>query len=316
MKKKVVVIGGGNGSAISIVALKQHKDIFDISAVVSMSDSGGSSGRLRKEFNTLPPGDIMRAVLAMSQYDYLLLKKIFYSNRFDLGKKLSGHNSGNLFLTLLSQYSGNFVQAVRALEESLEAIGHVYPVTLYPCDLIAELNNKKIIKTEASIDKPNYDRSWRIKKVWLEPKVEVDKDVISEILLADYIVLSPGSLYTSVIATLLPNGIKEAINKSIAKICFVAGNAFHTNGETGPECLSETVKELEMYLPRSVDWILYNSHKLNKKESDFYKIKNWGVIKYDPKNLPKRNIVAFDFSRTGGGLCSVKLGKKLKEIFK
>ncbi|MFA6424104.1 MAG: gluconeogenesis factor YvcK family protein [Candidatus Magasanikbacteria bacterium] len=315
-KKNVVVIGGGNGSAISLVALKQNVDLFDISAVIAMSDSGGSSGKLRKEFGTLPPGDVLRAILALSRYDYLLLKKIFNGNRFSANNKLSGHNLGNIFLTLTEQYAGDFNMAIRALEESVEAMGRVYPVTLANCDLVAELNNKKIIRTEAAIDKPNYSRDLRIKKVWLDPQVKANKEAISAILSADYIVLSPGSLYTSVVATLLPNGIKEAIKKSNAKMVFVVGNAYHTDGETGPEYLSETVKELEMYLPRPADWILYNIHKLTNKELAFYKTRNWGTIKYDPKNLPKRSIVAFDFSRTGGGLCSIKLGKKLKEILK
>src|SRR3989339_860667 len=118
-KKKVVVIGGGNGSAISIVALKQNLDLFDISAVISMSDSGDSSGRLREEFNTLPPGDIMRAVLALSKYDYPLLKQIFFRNRFSGAGKLDGHNLGNLALILGEKYDGDFMSAIRALEQNL-----------------------------------------------------------------------------------------------------------------------------------------------------------------------------------------------------
>lgn len=316
MKKNVVVFGGGNGSAIALVSLKQNLDRFNISAVISMSDSGGSSGRLRRELGVLPPGDIMRAVLAMSVYDYSLLKKIFYRNRFVQTGKLHEHNLGNLFLALGAQYSGSFLKAVRALEESVEAVGTVYPVTLKSSDLVVELSNGKIVKTEAKIDEPSYDRSLRIKKAYLEPKVKADDEAIKAVLAADYIVLSSGSLYTSVIATLLPVGIKEAIDKSHAKIIFVAGNAYHIYGETGPTNLSEIVAELECYLPRSIDFILYNNHKLSKIEQAHYKKKTWGVITGDSKKIIDRNIISFDFSRSGGGLCSIKLGKKFKEILK
>ncbi len=316
MKKNVVVFGGGNGSAIALVALKQNLKLFNISAIISMSDSGGSSGRLRRELGVLPPGDIMRAVLALSIYDYPLLKKIFHSNRFSVSGKLKEHNLGNLFLALGGQYGGNIVKAVRVLEESIEAVGKVYPVSLKNNDLVAELINGTIVKTEAKIDKPNYDRSLRIQKVYLEPKVQANPEVISQIISADYIVLSSGSLYTSVIATLLPVGIKEAINKSKAKIIFIAGNAYHIYGETGPINLSEKIAELESYLPRKVDFVLHNNHKLNKKEKERYQKKTWGVINDDTNKLSSNNIISFDFSKTDGSLCSIKLGKKLKELIK
>ena len=105
--KKIVVLGGGNGSAISINALKNLGDNVQISAVVSTSDSGGSSGVLRKEFKTLPPGDVMRAVLAMSPYNYDILKKMFYRNRFSGCGKLDNHNLGNLFLVLAEKYGSD-----------------------------------------------------------------------------------------------------------------------------------------------------------------------------------------------------------------
>src|SRR3990167_11517090 len=151
MKKKIVVIGGGNGSAVCLEGLKNYTNIFDISAVISISDSGGSSGKLRKEFNTLPPGDIMRAVLSLSKYDYQTLRRIFYQPRFQGLDKLDGHNLGNLFLTLAGQYSGSFLRALEALSQSVEAQGRVYPVTLESSHLAAELQNGDIIRTEEFI---------------------------------------------------------------------------------------------------------------------------------------------------------------------
>ena len=226
MKKKIVVIGGGNGSAVSLVALKQNIELFDITAVISMSDSGGSSGKLRKKFNTLPPGDILRAVLALSKYDYLMLKNIFYQPRFTNCGKLDTHNLGNLFLTLTSDYCGDFMSALEALSQSVLASGKVFPVSLSPTNLVAKLDNGNIIQTEEFIDNPSYNRGLKIEKVWLEPEVEIFPQAQNAIEQAEYLVISPGSLYTSLISTLLPKGVKEAIKKSKAKIIYISGNAY------------------------------------------------------------------------------------------
>ncbi len=313
MNKKIVVIGGGNGSAVCLEGLKKYADNFDISAVISMSDSGGSSGKLRKEFNTLPPGDIMRAVLSLSKYDYKMLRQIFYKPRFKGVGKLDSHNLGNLFLTLISQYSRNFLHALEALSQSVEAKGNVYPVTLENINLVAELDNGKIIKTEAFIDNPVYNRGWKIKRVWLEPRAKAYPKAVAAIKEADIIILSPGSLYTSLVATLLPKGVKEAIKKSKAKIIYVAGNAYRLDGETGPEKLSEMIIQLEQYLPRQIDLVIYNNHKLNKKQKEFYKQKKWGVFKFDKENLKGKTIKAFDLEASDSLLDPVKLAKVLKK---
>lgn len=315
-KKKVVVLGGGNGSAVSLVALKQNVDKFEIAGIVAMSDSGGSSGRLRKEFGVLPPGDIMRAVLALSKYEYPLLKKIFYTNRFDSKDKLNKHNLGNIFLTLATHYSGDIMSAVRALGQSVEAQGKIFPATLDSCDLVVELTNGQKVFSESKIDEPEYDRSLKIKKVFLEPKVRAYSEATKAIKLSDYIILSPGSLYTSVAATLLPDGIKEAIKVSKAKIIFVTGNAFRIDSETGPEDVVGSVLALQQYLPRKIDLILHNNRKLTIVEKRKYREKKWGELLDNSKELKDYKVISFDYERDGGGLCSIKLGKKLKEVLK
>lgn len=315
-KKKVVVIGGGNGSAIALVALKQNLARFDISSIVSMSDSNGSSGRLRREFKTLPPGDIMRAVLAMSIYDYPTLKDIFYRPRFKNAGKLNSHNLGNLFITLSTKYSGSFLKAIEALSQSIKAVGQVFPATLKQTDLVAELTNGDIIRTEAFIDVPAYNRGLKIKKVWLEPKTKAYAPALKAIQKADYIILSPGSLYTSVIAALLSAGIKSALAKSKAKLIYTIGNAYHTYGETGPEKLSDFVKQLENYLPRPLDLVVYNNHKLNPAQKKKYKERGWAVFAKDTQNLPGRKVMGADFEREEGGLCAIRLGKILKKVLK
>lgn len=313
-KKKIVVIGGGNGSAVTIRALKTHKDIFDISAVVSMSDSGGSSGRLRREFNTLPPGDIMRAILAMSRYDFDWLKKIFYSTRFSNTGKLSDHNLGNLFLTFGNNYDGDYANGLKALEQALDVVGKVYPSTTDSTDLVAELTNGEVVKGEADIDRPSYGRSLKIKKAWLEPTGEAYKKSREVIEEADFITLGPGSLYTSIVAAILPNGLKETINRSKAKLIFIAGGKYEKMGETGPERLSDFVLALQKYLPRKIDYVVHNSKELNEKGKKRYQEKEWEVFEFDPENIREYNVVSRDYENPDGFLSYESLGRILKDI--
>jgi uncharacterized cofD-like protein len=315
-KLKVVVIGGGNGSAVCLEGLKNYTDAIELSAVISMSDSGGSSGRLRREFNTLPPGDIMRAILSLSKYDYESLRKIFYKPRFQNAGKLDSHNLGNLFLTLASQFSGNFLFALEALSQSVETKGIVYPVTLDNIDLIAELEDGTIIRTEVFIDNPEYNRGLKIKRVWLEPHCEAYDKAQAAIQDANIIILSPGSLYTSIIATLLPNGIKQSINQSKAKIVYVPGNAYRLDGETGPEKLSEMVEHLQRYLPRPIDMVIHNNFKARRKLINFYKKRKWGIFRFDKQLLASTPVESLNLEAAGGGLDPKKVGSIIMKIIK
>ncbi len=316
LKQNIVVIGGGNGGAITLNAVKIFADKFNINAVISVSDTGGSSGKLRKEFETLPPGDILRAALAMSPLHYPTLKKIFHTNRFAGSGKLNGHNLGNIFLVFAQKYTGDYLQALRALEEAVEAVGHVYPATMEMTDLAVELSNGKKIIGETKIDIPNYDRKLRIKKAWLTPSGKICSESKKAIENADYILMGPGSLYTSIIATILPVGFSEAINKSKAKLVYVMGNAFEKEGETGPEKMSDFVHQLQNYLPRKIDAVIYNNHKLTADTRKNYQKRKWQTFRVDLENLQDYKIIAGDYERNGGGLCPDKLGVVLKrQIF-
>jgi uncharacterized cofD-like protein len=313
-KKKVVVIGGGNGSSITLRALKKSSNIFDISAVISTSDSGGSSGKLREEFNFPPPGDILRAILSLSSiYDYNLLKPIFYKKRFFNTGKLDDHNLGNLFLMLGAKYSGNFINSIRALEQAFECIGKVYPSTLEEANLSAELENGDIIKTEAKIDKPSYDRGIKIKKVWLEPQTKIFTDSAKVIEEADYVVFGPGSLYTSIIASILPDGFREAIQKSKAKLVYIPGNKYELKGETGPTTMCELLATLEEYLPRPIDIMVVNFHKLTPDQVVYYKKRGWRIIEYKPEHIKDTKVIGGDYEKSRGGLDTDKLGNIIRE---
>ena len=316
MKKKVVVIGGGNGSAKSIRACLQSIDSIELSAVISISDSGGSSGVLRHEFNILPTGDLLRAILAMSKYDYDILKSIFYSVRFgNVHTKLDTHNLGNLFLALAGEYSGHsMLAAIRAMEQSVEACGIVHPAALESGNLVAELADGSIVRGEHEIDRQGIDKS-RIKKVWLDPEIAANPEAIKSIEEADYIVVGPGSLYCSVVATLLPRGIYEAIRRSKATLLCVAGNAYEVHGESGPRKLSEIVSELEQYLPRKLDIIVYNNAQLTSEQLQWYTQKQWALFEADLENMQGYEILQGDYEREERpGLDDHKLGILLHQL--
>jgi uncharacterized cofD-like protein len=317
MKKNVVVVGGGNGAAVSILALKRNPDLFSLSAIIAMSDSGGSSGRLRKEFGTLPPGDILRAILAMSKYDYYTLRQIFYERRYT-GGKLDRHNLGNIFMTLATMYSGSLVETLEALQHSLECVGNVYPMTLESADLYAVLKNGDIKKSETEIDRPGRKSDKTvIEKVWLEPQPTLYPDAKKALLKADYIVLGPGSLYTSIVPSLLVKGFVEALKKSKAKLVYIVGNGYEKEGENGSTTMAGFVTNLQGYLPRPLDMVIYNTEDLGNKEKRFYADKKWAVAARDVETLGKKyQLVGHRFERDGGGLSKEKLAEAFKMYLK
>lgn len=313
-KKKVVILGGGNGGSISIRAMKQYLDHYSISAIIAMSDSGSSSGKLREELGVLPPGDILRAVLAMSSYDYNLLKRIFYDTRYSEHGKLKGFGIGHLFIALAEKYNGGIIDAIRALAQAVDTVGPVFPVTLESSNLCVELTNGTIVKGEHEIDRPQWDCSIKIKRAWLEPENTPLYDrARKEILEADVIVIGPGSFFTSIIATLLPTGMKEALGESKAKLIFVSGNSIEKEGETGPETISRAVTLLQSYLPRPLDVVLSNTTVLNPLQCKYYIEKNWEKIVVDNEkiNVP---VIAAPFELPEGGYDFQVLGRLIHEF--
>jgi len=312
-KKKIVIIGGGNGSATSINALKPFVDQLHLSAVVSMSDSGGANGRLRKKFDMLPPADLLRATLAMSKYDYKVLKQIFYKNRPEgVNEEFDGYYLGSLFIFFAQRLGSSFMETIDAFHQMLEAVGRVYPVTLEQSDLCVELSNGEIVIGEGEVDRPTHDRAHTISRAWLQPTpmlYEGAKKVIEE---ADAIIFGPGSLYTSIVTNLTVEGMmKGALRNTKAKFIYVLGNAYEGDGEVGPETMSGFVETLESFLPRKVDTIVFNNHVLTQSEQAYYDKRDWKCFVQDLENLKGRDVVGGDFERSGGGLNAKKLGEIL-----
>jgi uncharacterized cofD-like protein len=247
---RIVAIGGGTGLSTLLSGLKRYArlrdesdleaplPVVDITAVVTVTDDGGSSGRLRREFDVLPPGDIRNCMVALSE-DEALMSKLF-QHRFTSGKGLKGHSFGNLFLTALTQITGDFSHAVRLSSEVLASLGRIYPSTAQNVGLEARLANGRVVRGETNISK---SRS-RIVSVKLKPKQAKPLDeTLEAIAQADVITLGPGSLYTSVIPNLLVDGIPKAIAASRAvKAYFV--NLMWQPGETMHFCASDHVKAL------------------------------------------------------------------------
>lgn len=309
-QKNVVVIGGGTGVFVVLTSLKNSP--FHLSAIISMADSGGSTGILREEFGILPPGDVRRALIALSRSDNKILAKLF-NYRFNEGYFLDGHSFGNLFLTALERVVGDFQKAILEAGRILNISGEVIPVTLENVTLVAQLKNGQVVYGEAAIDqrKNKKDASVAIKKVWLQPKAKINPLAQKAILKADAIIVGPGDLYTSIIPNFLVEGVKEAVIKSKAKKIFIT-NIMTKKGETDKFTTADFIKIMEKYLGKKVfDYILINNKKPDTKRlkkykeegAEFVKIvltkdheKNYqmikedllrarGLLRHDPKKL-------------------------------
>lgn len=306
--KNVVVFGGANGTSLVLRALKPHVHEVKLSAVVSMSDSGRSSAKMRDEVGALPSADILRVLLALSQYDYETIKELLYARRLQGHEKLSGFNIGTLFIGLASQYTGDIVAVIRALEEVLQCVGTVYPATLDHTHLNVRLDTGALIHGEGMIDDPALPRGPTITEAWLDPGGALYSGAKLAIEAADYILIGPGDLYTSNIASFLARGTKESITHTRAKLLFIAGNKYTTDGEFAPITLSARVAALEQYLPRPVDVIFYNDHAPTKEETMRYQKESWGLIEND---FIDPRVRVLDFEAAGGGLSEEKLGSIL-----
>lgn len=255
--KKVVTIGGGTGHFNLLQAIK-NLDI-DLTAIVSMADSGGSTGQLRDEYGVLPPGDVLKCLIALSPYEDA--RQILQS-RFKSLERLKNHNAGNMLLVFLSQYLGNdFVGAIMALGEILNIKGKVLPVTTDKVTLVAQLTDGGKLFGESAIDIVRGKSRAKIKDLYLVPhngKLEVYIPAAKVIEKADFIFISPGDLYTSIIPNLLVDGVEQAIKKSKAKFVYFP-NIMTKYGETDGYAVSDFVKVVEKYIKRPLDQIIVNN---------------------------------------------------------
>lgn len=260
IRKKIVVIGGGTGTFTVLSGLKRYP--VDLTAVVTMADDGGSTGRLRDEFGVLPPGDLRQCLVALSEAD-LVMRKLF-NYRFSKGD-LSGHNFGNIFISTLEQVTGSLDKSLEVAGKILNIRGRVIPVTLSKVDLVAELKNGKVLHGESAISDYQLVSRFGIKKIFLKPAAKANPKALAAIKEADLIVVGPGNLYASLIPNFLVSGVGRALSNSKAKKVYVT-NLMNKNGHTDDFVVSDYVRVLESAIGKSgvFDAVVYNTKKPDK----------------------------------------------------
>jgi uncharacterized cofD-like protein len=276
---KVVAIGGGTGLSCVLTGLKGYSN--DITAVVSMADDGGSSGKLRQELGINPPGDVRKCLIALADEEPLMSELLDF--RFP-ENELGGHNFGNLFLTALARIRGDFGEAVREANRILSVRGQVLPSTLDKVSLVATHADGSKTTGQAVICKTQK----RIAKLELRPDPEpLAKDIVQAIADADLIVIGPGSLYTSIIPNLLIRGMPEALAQSSAVKVFVS-NIMTYEGETRDYDLPDLLKALDDHtLKRVYDYVLMNNGKPGSAGLVTIKEKNAHPVRYEPSDYKK-----------------------------
>lgn len=255
--KKIVAIGGGTGTFTLLTGLKNYSAL-DISAVVTMADDGGSNKVLRDEFGLLPTSGIRQAIIALSK-DTTLLRRLF-EYRFYQGTGISGMTFGNLFMAAVSDILGSQKEAIEETCQLLGVRGHILPVSYENTSLVATYQDGTEVLGEHYIDLSNSKvAKQRIINLRTIPKIKIDEGAKSAILHADMIILGPGDLYTNTIANLVVKGVREAIEKSAAKVVFVMNLMSHL-GETYQYQASDYLSDLSDYLsPDRLDYIILNS---------------------------------------------------------
>lgn len=288
MNKKIVVLGGGTGMSILLGGLKNFP--LDITAIVSVSDDGSSTGRLREEFNTPAVGDIRRVLISLSETEPLVEKLFNY--RFVTCSDLDGHTIGNLILTGLKEITGNLSEGIEALSKVFNLKGKVLPLTEDNAILMARMEDGSIVEGEHLITASPK----KIKDVFYKSKMEVTPGVIDAILNADAIVLSMGSIYTSIIPNLINKSLIEAIDKSNAKIMY-ACNMVTQPGETDNFKVSDHVKLLNKYLGnKKIEYVFANNKDINEDILKKYQTtEQKDRVILDRDNLKDINLIENDY---------------------
>ncbi len=292
---RLVAIGGGTGLSTLLKGLRAHVQaassaaaqhspavpaIAEITAVVTVSDDGGSSGRLRKEFGMLPPGDVRNCIVAMSQ-DEALLSRLF-KYRFAGESALSGHNFGNLFLAALTNLTGDFAEAVRLSSEILATCGHIYPATTSNVELEAVMDDGTRVRGETNITKSQR----RVVRLELDPAdVRPMPQTLEALEKADVITLGPGSLFTSLIPNVLVHGISDTIARSPALKVFVCNLMTQANESLGLTA-ADHIRAIYQHAGHEIfDYALINHTPLSAEMKARYALEAAAQIVVDEKAI-------------------------------
>ena len=292
---RVAAIGGGTGLSMLLHGLKdfvarrrqesERHPISDLAAIVTVTDDGGSSGRLRREYRVLPPGDIRNCMVALSQ-DEALLGRLF-QYRFHAGRGLRGHSFGNLFLTALSHVTGDFAEAVRVSGEVLAVRGRIFPTTVENVSLEAVMADGKIVSGETRIAKSRM----KIRRLRLHPRhVRPLPEVLEALAQADLILIGPGSLYTSILPNLLVSGVADAIASSSATRVYIA-NLMTQPGETEGYSLADHVRAIYKHTRRKLfDWVVASNQNVSDEVARRYSSHGAEPVRVDITELQRMGV--------------------------
>jgi len=282
-QKKVVCIGGGTGTFVALRGLKQYP--LALSAIVTMSDSGGSNRRIRDEFGLLPTSDLRQCLVALSEESggIGILRKLFMY-RFEKGQGIAGMTFGNLFMAALTDIMGSQEEAIRQTGKVLRIKGAVIPVTLTETNLFATYEDGSTVSEEHLIDEPSHDGTLKIAHIHLTPEAVPNPEALEAIAQADLVVLGPGDLYTSLLPNLLVTGVAKALQQTKAEIVYVL-NLMTKYGQTYNFKATDHVKTIESIIGNSLDYVLVNTAPFSRKALGIYaKFHEIPVVHDLPKN--------------------------------
>jgi len=305
--KKIVTIGGGTGRFTLLLGLKKYP--VDISAIVAMTDNGGSTGRLRDELGVLPPGDIRQCLIALSGSALTMRKLMGY--RFERGD-LAGHNFGNILISTLEKITGSLERALAIVGAILNIKGRVIPVTTDNVELVATLQNGKTIRGEDALDHYKLLSRVGVKDMYLRPKGVANPRALKAIREADLIVVGPGDVYTSLIPNFLVDGIAEAFVKSKARKVYVA-NLMNLKGHTDNFTVADYVDVIEGAIgaPGVFDTIVCNTRKPSPTLLKKYK-KEGTPVACDVERLKGRIVKHADV--LAQGVATIAKGDTLRRV--
>ena len=284
--KRVVTIGGGTGTFTVLSGLKKHA--VDLTAIVTVADSGGSTGRLRDEFGQLPVGDLRMALVALAEEEngHQLLRELFLY-RFSKGNGLEGHNFGNLFLTAMTDILGSEEQAIEFASRVLRINGRVLPVTTHHVQLHATYEDGSTVTGEAIIDEPpeEHNGEQAITSLAIVPtEATITPEAAAAIMDADMVVLGPGDLYTSVLANIVIDGVASTLSHTRATLVYVS-NLMTKYGQTHGFSVTDHVREVERYVGRAMDHVVVNNAPLPPSIRTKYEAEGEFVVADDAQDL-------------------------------
>ena len=320
----IVVIGGGSGSSVVLDGLKKYRDL-NLSVIVGMMDDGGSNAVVRDEFGLLPLSDVRKSILALAEDNENKFLRELLTYRF-ANENMKGHTLGNLLMIAMADIVGSEIEAIKTMSQMFGIRGKVIPVTLDDVRLIAEYDDGSTVKGEHYIDEPEKDIN--IVKFGLDGSAKAYPQALEAISEADYIILGPGDLYTTLLPNLLVDGIKKAIKKSNAKVVYIS-NLMTKIGQTRHKSLKEITKIVEEHIGKRINFVLVNSGRIPKEAYQRYIADGENLIQNNLEEEKGRVVICKDLvandeiKREKGDTLkrslvrhdSQKLGKALYRIF-